>query len=510
MAACADSEKAARTLLNQAIQQWDRGELELALGTFDRIGTQYLDTVAATEAIKERAVRLDTYRAASSTERNRAINSGVVSRHIYQQVESYFDRTGHYPELLHGDETVYQGQFDAFVSYCTYQKSILEYGYQLDCTRADSVYVEARKQRLREAVQKPHSVKSTASVEDRNASAIKTAADLSPAQSSWGEHANPSGALPEDGFQAFYINTNQPRQVIATESVGGIAINYIRDDFHGIESGDFGGYWVGMLEFKQQEVMSFTVSQSWSKTRILINGRVLFEGGSDQSILYRFEPGEHKIEVEYVNNWHTTEFSVGIHSSVTYLDMDQIKMRLQANLLDDFQVLYAGLYESSARDMTTIVNLEKTADPVVLVLSSYSPVKWYVSNPFGVEIRAIVYGAYKPGSTLAGDIPGSILRLPAKTRIGSYHVSPDCRCVAGSFHCEGKGKMPTVTALQTLTNKTLSGFTGHYSAESLTVPEVRVDACFLEELTARMSRIEMDRAACKAENNPDFERMFEG
>ncbi len=509
LAACSNSEKEARTLLNQGIQEWDRGELTQALATFDRINTQYLDTVAATEALKERAAKLEDYRALSSSEHNREINSGVVSTDVYQQVEAYFDQSGHYPEVLVGKETVYTGRFEAYIEQCTYRAPLPNYGYQLDCTKADEAYLADRTERLRKAAEKREAARSRSPGKDSKSPAIKTAADLKASKNTWGSYLNPTSKLPKGSFQAFYINTDEPRKVIATESVDNIAISYIRDELHGIGSRDFGGYWVGNLEFETQEVRRISVSQSWSKTRILINGGVLYEGGSDASILYRFEPGLHKIEVEYVNNWHTTELSVDINSEVAYYDLNEINAQLKSNLLGDYQVYYAGLYESSSKDLMTVVNMQKTARPVLLVLSSYSPVKWYLSNPFGVDVRAVVYGSYKPGSTLAGDISDSVLRFPARSRIGSYDVSPECRCVAGNFHCEGTGMMTTVAALKTLTEKPLTGFAGQYSAVSLRLPEVRVDDRYLEELKTTMSKVGADREACKSKNDPDFETMFE-
>lgn len=505
LAACSNSEKEARTLLNQAIQDWDRGELEQALGTLDRIETQYLDTAAATEAIKERAARLDEYRASSSSEYNREINQGIVSTDVFRQVEAYHDRAGHYPERLDGENGAYQGRFGDFVDQCTYQSPLPDYGYQLDCTRADQAYRVDRQQRMRQAAETHRARRS----DGDNAPTIVTAADLTAAESTWGEHLNPTGDVPETGFQAFYINTGEPHKVIASEALEDIAISYPWDDFHGIESRDFGGYWVGNLAFETPEVRRIAVSQSHSKTRILINGRVLYEGGSDQSILYRFEPGTHKIETEYVNNWHTTELSVDISPVVVYLETDEIKAQLEAQLPPDYQVYYAGVYESSARNLMTELNLEKTDRPVLLVLSSYSPVKWSLSNPYDVDVRAIVYGSFKPGSTLGGDLSDSVLRLPAKSRIGSYEANPQCRCVAGRFHCEGTGMMPTVAALKGLTEQPLTGFAGEYSAASLKLPEISVDDAYLEELKTTMSNLEAERAKCTSDNDPDFETMFD-
>lgn len=356
---------------------------------------------------------------------------------------------------------------------------------------------------------KAQAEKAGSSRENDRSPTIKSAEDLDVAESTWGEYLNPEGRLPKEGFQAFYIDTENSRRVVATEWVEDVAISYVWDEFHNISSRNFGAYWVGSLALDREEVMRIGVSLSWAKVRILINGRVLYEGGGDQSVLYRFEPGAHKIEVEYINNWHTTEFSVDINSEVAYLGLDEIKAKLEDNVLGDYQVYYAGVYESASRNMETLVSLEKTSRPVLLVLSSYSPVKWRLSNPYGTDVRAIIYGSHKPGSTLTGDISGSVLRFPARSRIGSYDATPECRCVAGNYRCEGAGMKSTIAALQALTDKPLTGFSGQYSAASLEVPEIRVDDRYLEELEAKMDASESDRAECKSKSNPDFETMFE-
>ncbi|GGE49958.1 hypothetical protein GCM10007421_25330 [Halopseudomonas oceani] len=504
LAGCSNSEEEARTLLNHAIQDWDRGELASAVQAFDQIEEQYLHTAAATDALKERAARVDNYRLGFGPEANQRRNQGMVSRDVLQHLEAVHQRSGRYPAGLSEGEDAYQGQFAAYLEHCSYQSRLPQYGYQLDCSKADVAYQQEQMRNAR-SVGGRHLRRSG----DAGAGeAIKFAGDLLPAASTWGSRLNPSGDIPTGQFQAFYINTKQPQQVIATETVDNIAINYVRDDFHGIESGDFGGYWVGNLMFEEPTVKRISVSQSWAKSRVLIDGRVLYEGGSDQSMLYRFEPGVHKLEVEYVNNWHTTEFNVDIGSEQTYLEVSEVRARLGEALPADVTLYYAGVYESSAQDLSIVLNLERTEGPVALVLSSYSPVRWYLSNPFGVDVRAVVYGAYKPGSRLDGDLPESLLRLPAKSRIGSYRVREDCSCTAGTFHCSGGSLGPTLSALKGLTGVSLSGFSGSYSASALAVPATRIDEAFLAQLAADEGNIASQRAACKAENDPDFETLL--
>ena len=86
LSACSNSEEEARTLLNHAIQDWDRGELALALQAFDRIEDQYLHTAAATDALTERAARIEGYRLEFGPEANQRRNRGLVSRDVLQHL----------------------------------------------------------------------------------------------------------------------------------------------------------------------------------------------------------------------------------------------------------------------------------------------------------------------------------------------------------------------------------------------------------------------------------------
>jgi len=67
------------------------------------------------------------------------------------------------------------------------------------------------------------------------------------ADHSWGDTFNPQKSTPSQGYFAWYINTNQPKQVIGREMVNSIAINYPFDQFLKIPSEDFGAYWAGRL-----------------------------------------------------------------------------------------------------------------------------------------------------------------------------------------------------------------------------------------------------------------------
>lgn len=326
----------------------------------------------------------------------------------------------------------------------------------------------------------------------------------------WGSALNPSGEIPEHGFSAFYFNTNEPNGSAYTEPVADIAINYAWDELRGIKSEDFGGYWVGNLICDTDESKQIFISQSHSKTRLMIDGEVIYEGGHDKEIFYQCAAGTHKVEVEYVNNWHTTEFSLRIAQPVTYFLVSEISDKLQGNGLLAADVGLVSVYESSAKDLSLKLEIKKNNKPVVLFLTSYSPVVWEIGNPYGVDIKAVVYRSHSPGSKITGDIGGQTLIMATKDMIGnsSSRPFPRCNCTAGYFHCEGGGIGSAMDAIEKMTLRSLSGFTMAYSAHQLSYPERLIDQNFLSEMEATAEKNKALEESCKKENSPDFNHMF--
>lgn len=286
----------------------------------------------------------------------------------------------------------------------------------------------------------------------------------------WGAALNPGGHAPLGAFKAFYINTQNPGQVIASETVPAIAINYAWSEFHGIKSEDFGAYWVGRVAFSEEKLQVFEVSQSWSNTRILVDGTVVYEGGSDVRKPFVFKKGRHLVEVEYTNNWHTTSFRVAISdASLAPAGNSQILQQLQAGKLADAEIHYVGLYESKAKDLSVFLNVAQSSKPQILVLSSYDSINWIVSGPGRGDVRAIIYAAHKPGSVVAGVDANKVLVIASSESLGSYDRNPTrCTCVDAVNRCQISGEL--LTAIERTTGSHLVSFSTAYSTELVSVP----------------------------------------
>ena len=132
---------------------------------------------------------------------------------------------------------------------------------------------------------------------------------------SWGDIYNPGGTIPAHGFAAWFIDTRQPQQPVATAEEARIALDFAYSDSHGIPSESFAAYWAGKIQIRRAGYYRFRMTQSWSQVRILLNRHRIYEGGKDLTSRVWLEPGSYTLEVEYLNNWHTTDFELALETA---------------------------------------------------------------------------------------------------------------------------------------------------------------------------------------------------
>jgi len=331
------------------------------------------------------------------------------------------------------------------------------------------------------------------------------------AKSTWGKYLNPKQTIPTNKFKAFYINTNRPKQLIASEIVDNISVNYPWKDFHNIDAKDFGGYWVGNFVFEKTQKKEISVSQSWSKTRIIIDGMVVYEGGDNKKFTHTFTKGKHKIEVEYVNNWHTVGFMVSIQDKKKRYSIHEVQKILRKKSSKESMLVLVGAYESKRNDQTITLKITKQNKPIILILNSYDAVRWKIENPHHVKIEAIIVSAYKPGVEITGNGIDSVPQYHLKSRLGAYTMKRSCTCVNGGadFHCEGREPLSVIHSLESTFNKKVLGYSVGYSLKSITVPDTLLTAQKIKAFKKMEKQHEVERKSCLKQSNPNFDTMFQ-
>ncbi len=333
------------------------------------------------------------------------------------------------------------------------------------------------------------------------------------AKTTWGKQLNPKNEVPENVFKAFYINTKYPKKIVASEYAdkNKIRITSPYDKYLGIRSQNFGAYWVGDFTYDKETIQEISISQSWSKTRIIIDGTVIYEGGDNTRMPYTFSKGKHRIEIEYINNWHTTEFMVIIKAKEKIHTAKEVKQILADKSSKKSKVLYAAVYESRNRDQSIDLDIKRQDVPVVLLLNSHHTVEWVIENPWKVKIEAIIYSSHSPGVEIKGEIPKGIPIIASKKHIGTYdsETKQNCVCDGLMFRCSGSNGLKMLEAIEALTDKKLLGFSGQYDPKSLILPETLITKKWKAKQKEAAIEVESQRKDCQKELNPQFEKLFE-
>ena len=207
-----------------------------------------------------------------------------------------------------------------------------------------------------------------------------------------GWFAQIGGEVPKQGFNAYYFTHDNIGKPVAFEHVPHIAIDYPYNKFHNIDAEQFAALWVGKIHVPDDALMDMQYDLSWAHLRVRVDGKVVHEyqqkengkeGGRFDLVLAK---GEHQLEVEYINHWHTVGFAM--HPQLKQLSSPDDAVR---RLLEDpaYTVVSAEVYESSARDRVINLTLPAADKPVVLLLKSFNSVFWQI-RPGQTLLKAVI------------------------------------------------------------------------------------------------------------------------
>lgn len=285
---------------------------------------------------------------------------------------------------------------------------------------------------------------------------------------SWGDIYNPGGNIPAHGFAAWYIDTRQPQQPVATAEETRIALDFAYSDSHGIPSESFAAYWAGKIPVVQKGHYRLKADISWAQMRVLLDRHIIAESRESQRTelppALELDAGEHLLEVEYSNHWHTAQFQLALEPDVPAYGSEDLAAAIAALHLPPATVTHVvALYQSAAADRRIRVQAPTGDTPYILVLNSYDPVNWELKG------RAPVLVVHDDRGSLRG--MGSAPQLVWRSRFSHNAASedlpgpPECTCHIRerNLKCEGDVTPGLVGKVKQLTGYPLAGFSGAYS-----------------------------------------------
>lgn len=323
----------------------------------------------------------------------------------------------------------------------------------------------------------------------------------------WGEYLNVNKEIPTNAFHAFYFDAAHPKEVVASEKVKEISVNYPYKEFHGIDSSRFGGYWVGDFVYEKEKKEVFYVSQSQSKLRLIVDGYVLYEGSNSEEIPYLFTKGKHRIEVEHLNHWHTTRMNVKIGEYFKKYTLEELKDQFSYLKQKDFTIWYTGIYESRNIDSSVEITLKESEKPVVLIFQSYRATNWKINNPHHTKIEVVILNSYSPIAMVEGIDKKTPLYYTKRSLGYGYQLTRKCSCTSGHFHCSGS--VFKDRSISALFNKKIDGFSGVYGTKGLTIPQKRMEESVYNMIEKNEKEIKEKRKVCSKNRDIDFKKLFD-
>ena len=502
--ACDDSavtEDEVREIYENAIKEWDNGNVESAISAFSLIERDYLSTVTATEALKERKRRTDEYLLDHSHMANQQRNPHFFARNVLLAIDKKITETGSPPaDLVEIAQPRAQPHMGSAQD-CTYSVSQLNSAYRLDCSGVKEFH---------SAESSPETVYSRRYTQGSTAPSL---ADFEKASPTVGTKLKGKKGAPRGHLSWSFYDTEFPTRAVASGTDRVIALAKHQNAAQNIEPSNLGAFWEGFISSSlYRETRSFTIDQGAENARIILDGRSIYDGGEAATTKHvQLDPGRYRLKVEYIGAGSNVDFELQMTSEELTIETPLIRQRMAKEGLADHNVYHVAVYNAPSRILTLNVDLKKSDGPVVLVLSSYEAIDWVINNLHGAEIRAIVYGASEygqSGSSLAGDITDVAIQIHSAGSIGGYRSKQKCGCNAGYYHCNVNDVGDKVTAIADISNGTLRGYTEEYSASALTLPRVILNDEDRFEAETRLLRRAEAKFQCEQEYDPDFENMI--
>lgn len=339
-----------------------------------------------------------------------------------------------------------------------------------------------------------------------------------PLHDSWGERLNPDGTIPADGFDAYYIDTNEPSRV-HFRSHSSYPATWGGSSGQGLPSERLGIYWVGQLHVPKTARYQFALHQTErGRVRISIDHRIIKEGEGTAMPEIELRQGVHIVEVEYLNN-HADgyTFYLALQKKTPVYSVDNLATALKALHLPANTVAYVATTRRAKSDRSAELFIKDDSRPYILIL----PTGWRAWNIHtgNNPPRAIVRYQEAGDVWVEGGDPPVLLWQQFISMDKLRDGEPDCYCAAESrtLQCGNNGNDDLGLFAENIrrwTGYPLAGISFGAQDTRTTVPEISVTPATimtnrrqLKEKTADMRR------ACslvRSKGRLDFNTLMKG
>ncbi|ULJ62487.1 hypothetical protein MIS46_11195 [Wielerella bovis] len=306
---------------------------------------------------------------------------------------------------------------------------------------------------------------------------------------------NPNNHVPEQGFDVYFIDKNQPEKVVHQENVAQIDL-HSQSDLHGILGSNLKTYWIGKIRIPVDGTYRLSTSRTGdllitlNKHRIYNNNQ---SGGTPTEML-QLAAGEYILELEFSSR-------VPVEQLDLFSQIQPVKGEIKEDIGDKLAMLSTGrtpfLYSvlvngSTQANRRIDVNLPYATQPYILVLENRDTVIWQLhggSSPLAILTES---NGFIAANDKVNAIPQFVVaRMGSPVSLSSpssyvFYDAAHCRCTnffadkKSRYVCPDDKKAQELSAewarfaMQTY-RINLAGFNVHKEEQQIDVPYYSVE-----------------------------------
>lgn len=325
----------------------------------------------------------------------------------------------------------------------------------------------------------------------------KTLDDYSLVENTWQKRLNPNNIVPKTGFDAYYFDQKRPNQVVLKEHNAHIATKYYAKTFKGIDTSNFGAYWVGKVHAKEDAVYHIKTYGYSKDTKIFLDGRLIDDKSLETAhgLAIFLEQGDYVLEVQTQSSLGSMDMRVNFFDPIISYKADELSDHLSSLGINTKNLYFASVYEPN--DANAVIDVySKISEPYALILSSSIPVNWHI---FGNKPQAIIYS--NQNSTVSANASQNIIKVDfLDVDYNLLSTKNNCHCFNGIFSCSGIVSLSEqVDEIEKITAMTLVGGSGNYSSNYLSLPGDRFSQT---SMSLKTQDYERQRVACQVPTSP--------
>lgn len=216
----------------------------------------------------------------------------------------------------------------------------------------------------------------------------------------------------------------------------------VEGDWKNIKDSSIGIYYAKNLNLETDKKMEIVTNQSWAKTKIFINEKLVQNTEHSDIIKLNLPKGQYKIEIDFKagnNNGHNIEFL----DAVDYLQKDELKAQINKEEITKMELNYVGIYENKEENQATELAIKNNGKSKVLVISSYDSSQFFLTGDTN-SVKQIFIHSYKGGSRVNGVNENTKITYYLDKAIlnSDYELKAKCSGIGQTKRCENKGFDP--------------------------------------------------------------------